>query len=63
MLVVTVQNMSNLAEKSNYHFEVWVTTVAGKKKLIAVGDIEEHMRSDGWRKLIHRVCDESVDMG
>lgn len=58
MLVVTLQNMSNMAEVSNYDYEVWVTTTKGTKKFIAVGEIKEHKRSDGWKALVQRVLDE-----
>jgi hypothetical protein len=64
-LVIEIRNVTGgLGEHdiAGYSYEVWVTTLVGKK-VIAEGEIGGHMRSDGWRKLVQRVCDESVDVG
>jgi len=58
MLVVTLQNISQMSEVSDYHFEVWVTTASGGKKLIEVGDVLQHKRSDGWKVLVQRLLNE-----
>jgi hypothetical protein len=59
MLVVTLHNTSDLADVSDYHFEVWVTTATGKKRLVEVGDVVGHVRADGWKALVQRVLDET----
>jgi hypothetical protein len=48
---------------SNYEYKVMVTMKDGGIKIIAEGEIKKHMRSDGWRKLMQRVIDESKDIG
>lgn len=58
-LIVTVQNISQLADVSNYQYQVLVGdgTLRGSN-LIAAGQIEGHKRADGWKKLIQRVLDD-----
>ena len=55
MLVITFQNISELAEVSSYKYEVWVTLKTGEKKIICTGHIGEHKRSDGWKSLVRQM--------
>lgn len=63
MLVLEIRNISQMANISDYEYEVWVTTIRGTKKIIAKGTIEKHIRSDGWKQLVRRILDESKEVG
>jgi hypothetical protein len=62
MLSITVQNTSNKGELSDYHFEVWISTVFGTKKLIEVGDVIGHTQNEGWEVLIAKLLGEVKNM-
>lgn len=46
-LTITLRNISNLAEVSDYHYEVFINTTC-----IESGYIRGHKRSDGWEALM-----------
>ena len=49
-LIVALQNMSGLAEVSDYHWKVYVN-----ERLIDEGWVVGHRRSDGWAPLVERM--------
>lgn len=58
-LILCLVNTSNLAEVSDYKYEVLVGdgTKAGSKTLER-GVVKGHRRSDGWQKLIEKFISE-----
>lgn len=46
-LTITLRNVSNLAEVSDYHYEVSINT-----RVIESGLVRGHNRSDGWDGLL-----------
>lgn len=60
-LMVIIQNMSQLAETSDYKYEVLVGDGTPARSIsLAEGAILAHNRADGWKALVKRVIDESV---
>jgi hypothetical protein len=49
-LIVTMRNISNLADVSDYYVTVWVNDRQISKPIIVKG----HRRSDGWEALVKR---------
>lgn len=62
-LIVVATNKSALAPVSDYNYEVLIGdgTRAGSYT-ITCGEIKSHTRSDGWKKLIQRILDQSSDI-
>lgn len=54
-LTITLRNISNLAEKSDYHYEVFINTTC-----IESGYVRGHLRSDGWESLVALLASERV---
>ena len=53
MLAVTFRNISNLADVSDYEYQVLIG--GGKRaSLIETGFVRGHRRADGWEKLVKR---------
>ena len=59
-LIIVLTNQSNLAEISDYHYEVLVGngSVVGSQ-VLAWGKIKDHTRTLGWRVLVQRLLDEA----
>lgn len=55
-LIVTLVNVSDLADVSDYNYEVLVGdgTIA-RSTVLATGRINGHRRMDGWSALVQRV--------
>ena len=59
-LILVITNKSNLAPVSDYNYEVLVGDgTRGGSTEIAHGQIKDHTRDDGWKKLVQRVLDVS----
>ena len=58
-LILVVQNISQLADVSDYNYEVLIGdgTKAGSTS-IAHGTIKQHVRADGWQPLVQRLLDQ-----
>ena len=57
-LIVTLVNKSNLADVSDYNYQVLVGDgTLARSKVITAGCIKKHRRSDGWSALVQRVLD------
>lgn len=52
-LTITLRNISNLADVSDYHYEVYVNT-----KCIEHGYVRGHHRADGWESLMALLATE-----
>lgn len=52
-LTITLRNLSDLAEVSDYHYEVSVNT-----RCIESGYVRGHARSDGWDGLLLKLAYE-----
>lgn len=61
MLWISAQNISDMADISDYEYEVCVTTKAGRKKVLSSGVIEGHERDKGWKELMQRVIDDAKE--
>lgn len=63
MLIVKIHNTDDNEVEgfANYDVEVLITTSPKTLKPIARGRVIGHKRSDGWRKLLRRVANESED--
>lgn len=57
-LVVRIRNVSDLADVSDYVYDVLVGGDT-HHKVLAVGEVIGHRRSDGWKALVQRVLDEA----
>lgn len=51
MLVVTLRNISNLAEVSDYEYQVLIGG-GDRIRVIETGHVRGHRRSDGWEVLV-----------
>jgi len=53
-LVVSFQNISGLADVSDYKVDVWIndTHIAGPYR------VKQHRRADGWQKLVKQFANE-----
>ena len=60
-LIVVATNMSNLADVSDYNYQVLIGDGSPRSKTIAGGKIEGHKREDGWKALIQRILDETYE--
>jgi hypothetical protein len=52
MLIIKVQNTTDLAPVSDYRYEVLVNL-----EVIASGEVKGHVRADGWAELVRRVIE------
>lgn len=60
-LIVVLTNKSQLADISNYNYEVLVGDGSTERsQSIAHGRITGHRRADGWKALVQRLLDETV---
>ena len=58
-LIVTLVNKSQLADVSNYAYQVLVGDGSvDNSKVLAAGTIKKHYRVDGWAALVQRVLDK-----
>lgn len=59
MLALTFRNISNLAEVSDYEYQV---LIGGEKavRVIEQGVVQGHIRSDGWEKLVRKFLEERI---
>ena len=61
-LILVIQNVSNLAEVSDYNYQVLVGDgTPSRSKVITSGTITQHARNKGWKVLAQRVLDESKE--
>lgn len=61
-LILIAHNISNLAENSDYNYEVLVGDgTPQRSRTIVKGKITGHLRSKGWKELVKRIVDESED--
>lgn len=65
-LIIVIQNVTELAEVSDYKYQVLVTTrntVTGEigERPIAAGDVKQHPRIDGWEALVRRLLEQRSD--
>lgn len=59
MLALTFRNISNLAEVSDYEYQVLIG--GGKAvRVIEQGVVQGHIRSDGWEKLVRKFLEERI---
>lgn len=63
MLLIEIQNISEMRDVSDYKYQVLVTTIQGGIKTLAKGTIVNHVREDGWRILVGRMLNDAVDVG
>lgn len=54
MLAVTFRNISDLADVSDYEYEVLVGG-GGRTWLITTGHVRGHRRADGWEVLVKKL--------
>lgn len=60
-LIVIATNISDLAEVSDYNYEVLVGDgTPERSKTICHGQIKGHRRTAGWKVLIKRILDEGA---
>jgi hypothetical protein len=52
MLIVKIQNITNLSPVSDYRYEVLVNL-----EVIAGGEVKGHVRAEGWAELVRRVIE------
>lgn len=52
-LVIALRNLSNLADKSDYEYCVYVNTTVIEK-----GTVVGHTRADGWPKLVAKLLEQ-----
>lgn len=56
MLAITFRNISELADISDYEYQVLLG--GGKRvKIIEEGIVRNHARADGWEQLVRRLLD------
>lgn len=57
-LILVIQNISNLADVSDYNYEVLVGDgTPARSKTLATGRVGGHLRADGWQALARRVLE------
>lgn len=57
-LIVVLRNVSDLADVSDYDYKVLVGDgTPERSKVLALGSIHGHRRSDGWQPLVHRLLE------
>lgn len=60
-LIVVLVNKSDLAEVSNYDYEVMVGDGSPtRSKTIAKGRVDGHVRSEGWQVLVKKLLDKET---
>jgi len=63
-LIVVLVNKSDLADISDYEYQVLVGDgTPARSKTIAAGRIEGHRRDDGWQPLVARVVQQQQEGG
>lgn len=61
-LIVVLQNMSHLADLSDYNYQVLIGDgTPDGSHTIAHGQLLKHRRADGWKPLVQRVIDDVPD--
>lgn len=55
MLIIHIQNITDLAPISDYRYEVLVNL-----EVIASGEVKGHVRADGWAELVRKVIDQHL---
>lgn len=55
MLIIKVQNITDLALVSDYRYEVLVNL-----EVIASGEVQGHVRADGWAELVRKVTNQHL---
>jgi hypothetical protein len=58
MLIITLQNISQVDEIADYQWSVYVN-----KSLIAEGQVKGHDRTAGWQKLVSQMLEEAAWQG
>jgi hypothetical protein len=59
-LIVVVTNITQLADISDYNYQVLVGDgTPERSKTIAMGQIKGHERAKGWKTLVQRIVDEA----
>jgi hypothetical protein len=59
MLWIELTNVSEMKPVSDYDYMVKVTTLQGGVRLLSVGRIKNHKRSDGWKALVQQLLNEA----
>ena len=61
-LIIVLQNVSNLADISDYEYKVIIGDgSAARSHEIASGRVEGHTRSDGWDRLLELLLQQRRD--
>lgn len=65
-LIIVIQNVTELAEVSDYKYEVLVTarniaTGQISERPIAAGEVKRHPRVEGWEALLRRLLEQRAD--
>lgn len=59
-LIIVMQNISDLADVSDYRYEVLIGDgTSERSKVIAAGKLEGHARVDGWKALLSQLVKEA----
>ena len=60
-LIVVLCNVSDLADVSNYTYQVMVGDgTASNSRTIVAGTVLNHTRSEGWQKLVQMMLDKET---
>lgn len=59
-LIVVLTNISQLADVSDYRYQVLVGDgTPERSQIIARGEVKGHRRADGWKTLVQHLLDET----
>ncbi len=58
-LIIVLRNVSQLADVSDYQYKVLIGDGSDEgSRLIAIGEVEGHTRSDGWQVLVDKLLEK-----
>ena len=61
-LIIVLHNISNLAQVSDYRYQVLVGDgTAERSKVLAAGTVLRHERADGYKALLRALLDDLED--